>query len=278
MTYSRRLRRLSLFFYKNWELIMTKTILIFLFSFSVIGSDYFSSPFCVAHRANGFNEIENSFSAIRAASSYGARGIEIDVHHTKDGRTLVYHDKELKRLVKGKDCPIGRKMKDLFFQEIQQNCKLINGEAIPSLRDALKEVSLGHSHLFIEIKDNKITESDYQEVKEFFFNKGSQISFISFDSKVLHRVRSYRKRDAFFKKIKIIKLKSRADNINLAQYDGIDTKKISRYNVRKFQAQHKIVGVYTKNRKKEITSEFIKGVHFVTTDDYRLCKSILNSI
>ena len=251
---------------------MFKYLFLFFLSYQIFAND----TYCVAHRANGFNELENSLGAIKEASLNRVKGIEIDIHHTKDGVSLVYHDEKLERLVIGSQCPVGKKIKDLLYADILKNCKLQNGELIPTLKEALMEISLGNSKLFIEIKDNKITSQDYLDIKSLFHERVSQISFISFDSRVLRKIRDYRQKDPYFMMTKLIRLNSTGNNINIRYYDGVDAKKISRRKVREYQKQNKIVGVYTKNKKKDILSEFNKGVDFITTDNYKVCKKLLN--
>ena len=241
----------------------------------LLSQSLFAGTFCVAHRANGFGEIENSFAAIKAANTNRVDGIEIDIQHTLDGETIVYHDKELNRLVFGDECKKGLKISKYKKEDIEK-CKLDNGESIPTLKSVLEEVSLGRSILFIELKDGIITEKDYLDIKEVFRGKANQVIFISFDSKVLKKVKEYGKKDNFFSQTKVLRLRGNGNRINLRAYDGIDTSRIDQVNVVKYQQSGKIVGVYTKNTKEQIKREFKKGVHFITTDNYNLCNSLVS--
>lgn len=109
----------------------------------------------VAHRGLwGGNVIENSLSAYKNAVKNGYP-IEIDVHLTKDGHLVSFHDDTLVRMtgVEGKIC-------EKTLQELKQ--LRLNGtdQTIPTF-DELLEVVDGKVPLLIEIKpqkDKKIVE------------------------------------------------------------------------------------------------------------------------
>jgi len=56
----------------------------------VIGIDHF--PKIISHRGLSNRYIENTIPAIKAAVDANVEMIEIDVHETRDGRFIVYHD------------------------------------------------------------------------------------------------------------------------------------------------------------------------------------------
>ncbi|MGF1720695.1 hypothetical protein L4D20_11720 [Vibrio kyushuensis] len=58
-----------------------------------------TSGYITAHRGGGFNQPENSEAGIQYSISLGIRSTEIDVQVTKDGQVVVYHDKDLGRLL-----------------------------------------------------------------------------------------------------------------------------------------------------------------------------------
>ncbi|MEC9282512.1 MAG: glycerophosphodiester phosphodiesterase family protein [Bdellovibrionota bacterium] len=229
---------------------------------------------CVAHRALGYGGLENSLEAISQNVDQESWGLEIDIRHTRDGKTLVYHDTRLNRLVRGDQCPKKSKVSRLNFNEIIENCELANREKIPSLREALERLSFGNTKLFLEIKDNKITHQDYLDIFEFFSNRPEQIYFISFHKEVLEKIYQDSQLNAFLSKTKILLLKSNGNRLNLDRLHGIDTKKIGNKQVKKYQADGKLVGVYTKNHRSEIEEFIEKGVDFITTDKIPLCRSL----
>ncbi|NLW53600.1 MAG: hypothetical protein GXY99_01675 [Clostridiaceae bacterium] len=55
-----------------------------------------------AHRGSSKSQPENTMAAFEQAVADKAEGIELDVQRSRDGRLVVYHDENLKRLT-GKD-------------------------------------------------------------------------------------------------------------------------------------------------------------------------------
>jgi glycerophosphoryl diester phosphodiesterase len=98
----------------------------------------------IAHRSGGRTSdrlpvSENSIEMINYTHYFGSTGIEIDVQLTKDGIPILYHDADLNiRLIqKGAiSGPIG----DFTWLQLYTFVKLIHGERIPKLEDALRFV------------------------------------------------------------------------------------------------------------------------------------------
>lgn len=104
----------------------------------------------IGHR--GFTEggVENSIGALEAAHAAGADLVEMDVMQTKDGRFIVMHDANLKRLA-DQDIHV----KDLTLEELTQIT--ISGpgghtDLIPSLADYVTRADELGMMLLIEIK------------------------------------------------------------------------------------------------------------------------------
>jgi glycerophosphoryl diester phosphodiesterase len=98
----------------------------------------------VGHRAGGRTSdhlpvAENSIGMIKFASRQGATGIEIDIRLTSDGIPVLYHDNTLNLRLIQKNGLVGR-IEDYSFQQINTFVRLIDGESIPTLRDALDAV------------------------------------------------------------------------------------------------------------------------------------------
>lgn len=86
----------------------------------------------IAHRGLHDESImENSLGAFAKAAEAGM-AIELDVHLTKDGHLLVCHDFSLLR-VTGKEGEIEK----LTLKEIQDDYRLLDGQAIPTLEEVL---------------------------------------------------------------------------------------------------------------------------------------------
>ncbi|MCD8038118.1 MAG: glycerophosphodiester phosphodiesterase [Lachnospiraceae bacterium] len=88
---------------------------------------------------------ENSYSAIKLAADKGY-GIEFDVHLTKDGILVVFHDDTLSRV-----CGVNGYLKDYTFEELKLFCLMGTQEHIPSFEEALAAVD-GRVPLIIEYK------------------------------------------------------------------------------------------------------------------------------
>ena len=102
----------------------------------------------VAHR--GYHNIEkgipeNTMSAFREAIINNLI-IELDVHILKDGKIVVFHDDNLKRMTN-----IDKNIKDMSYDEIK-DIKLLNtNETIPLFENVLKLID-GQVPLIIELK------------------------------------------------------------------------------------------------------------------------------
>ena len=76
---------------------------------------------------------ENSLKAFQGAYDLGFRYMETDVHATKDGQLVAFHDDKLDRVTNSK-----RKVREINFSDLSQ--ALIGGtEPIPLLIELLEE-------------------------------------------------------------------------------------------------------------------------------------------
>ena len=109
----------------------------------VIRPEILRQPFWIlAHRGGGrMSErpphSENSVELIRIAQQFGANGVEIDVRLSKDGVPILYHDNTLNpRLVQ--KTPMLGPVEDYTFPQLRSFVRLIHGETIPTLDEALR--------------------------------------------------------------------------------------------------------------------------------------------
>ena len=103
-----------------------------------------------AHRGlhdNGSDAPENSMAAFRKAVDAGY-GMELDVHVTKDGIPVIFHDSKLERM-----CRVDGEIEDYTFEELQQFTLADSEERIPRLEDLLLMVR-GRVPLIVEIKSD----------------------------------------------------------------------------------------------------------------------------
>ena len=138
-------------------------------------------PFAIlAHRSGGRTSdllpaSENSTEIIKLASRLGATGIEIDVRFTKDGVPVLYHDDFLNlRLIQknGLTGPI----EHYTYQQLSSLVRLINGEKIPTLEEALETV-LNNTPLDFVWLDTKYVRSmnRVQAIQQKYLQKAKQM-------------------------------------------------------------------------------------------------------
>ncbi len=106
----------------------------------------------IAHRGASAYAPENTLAAFRTALDMGAKSLELDVRQTRDGRLVVIHDKNFKR-VGGSRCAV----RNLTWHE----ARLIDmgswfhvrfkGERLPLLEEVL-DLAGPRTELFIELK------------------------------------------------------------------------------------------------------------------------------
>lgn len=134
-------------------------------------------PFAIlAHRSGGRTSdllpaSENSLEIIKLASRLGATGIEIDVRYTKDGIPILYHDNTLNLRLIQKNGLAGP-IEDYTYQQLSSLVRLINGEKIPTLEDALETVINNTSLRFVWLDTKYIGSMDkVQAIQQKFLQK-----------------------------------------------------------------------------------------------------------
>jgi glycerophosphoryl diester phosphodiesterase len=98
---------------------------------------YFATtrPHLLAHRGLSQHRSdidENSIAAFEEALKHGATHIESDVHATKDGVAVLFHDDDLERVA---GLPL--KISEITFTELTE-IPLIHGSKVPSLLEVLE--------------------------------------------------------------------------------------------------------------------------------------------
>lgn len=90
-----------------------------------------SGPIPFAHRGGASAAAENTMSAFADAVALGYRYVETDVHATKDGRLVAFHDPDLERT-----CGIKANIADLTWEELSR-ARVSGQEPIPLLSELL---------------------------------------------------------------------------------------------------------------------------------------------
>lgn len=137
----------------------------------------------VAHRGASGLELENTAAAFVAAGNRSYWGIETDVHRTADGRFVVIHDDDTRRValcdlpVEGTDFELLRSLamkdKDGFIR--RDLC-------IPTLQEYIRICKKYEKFSVLELK-NRFTPEDIARIVEIIREEGwlEKTVFISFD-------------------------------------------------------------------------------------------------
>lgn len=132
-----------------------------------------------AHRGSSHTYIENSMAAFRQAVADGADGVELDVQRTKDGRLVVFHDENLKRLTRLNKC-----LWEVSWEEIQTLTLGDTSENIPSLEEVLDLFKKTDITVNIELKNSLyLYRGMEQEVFDLVadFEMENQVLYSSFN-------------------------------------------------------------------------------------------------
>lgn len=114
--------------------------------------------------------------------------IEIDIHLTKDGQIVVFHDENTERM-----CGVNGKIEEMTLDEIKNLSLLETSEKIPTLQEVLSLVR-GQVFLLIEFKVvNKNTEKLCKKANEILTEYKGKYLVQSFYPQVLSWYKKYRK-------------------------------------------------------------------------------------
>ncbi|MFY0654865.1 MAG: hypothetical protein JXQ96_22725 [Cyclobacteriaceae bacterium] len=106
----------------------------------------------IGHKGAAGYAPENTLASLQKAIDMGVDMIEIDVHMTKDGEVVVFHDEDVSRTTNGTG-----KIHELTLEEVKQLDagswfgEEFAGEQVPTLREAIDLVH-GSADILIDIK------------------------------------------------------------------------------------------------------------------------------
>ncbi len=121
-----------------------------------------------AHR--GLHDInqgvpENSLKAFKLAAEAGY-GAELDVQLSKDGKVVVFHDDDLKRV-----CGIDKRVDEFTFEELNKMSLLETDQTIPLFTEVLETFGKGKGPLIVELKNGpknkELCEKTYEILKTY---------------------------------------------------------------------------------------------------------------
>ena len=98
----------------------------------------------LAHRSGGrtsdlLGVSENSLEMIGLSENLGSTGVEIDIRLTRDNVPILYHDEDINIRLTQKS-PLNGPISNFTYPEITRFIRLVNGEQIPTLEDALNKI------------------------------------------------------------------------------------------------------------------------------------------
>ena len=175
---------------------------------------------------------ENLLSSFKKSFSLGF-GIETDIHLTKDGEFVCFHDFTLNRIFKKK-----MSVKNLNYSYLKK-LSVNQNKSIPLLKDVL-EISKNKYPLLIELKP-KLSKKNLQKlIKET--SKYSKCTFISFNHKNifnLQKIKSNIKVGLSFSNISSIKeiinaSKNKRINCYVLDKTFLNNKKIQNLKIEKY--------------------------------------------
>ena len=153
----------------------------------------------VAHRGGSALAPENTLAAFRNALTLPIDAIELDVHMSRDGHAIVFHDYTVEKKTNGSGNILD--LDFAYLRSLNAAAHFPGGwpepQQIPTLREVL-DLLKGHVQVYIEIKPSKRdkTYGRYPNIAETVIAELrtagmlDQISIISFDWFILPLVKS----------------------------------------------------------------------------------------
>ena len=135
----------------------------------------------IAHRGASFDAPENTLAAMKLGWAQNADAVELDLWLSKDGKLIVFHDKDTKRFETN-----ARPITNLTLAEARQldvgawKGEAFKGEFIPTLESILATVPKG-KRIVLEIKDGPHTIPEFTRVLRASGLAEQQLVVISFN-------------------------------------------------------------------------------------------------
>lgn len=156
-------------------------------------------PQRVAHRGGSHLAPQNTLAAFRNALTLPVDVIELDVHMSRDGHAIVFHDYTVDKLTNGHGNILD--LDFAYLRSLNAAAHFPGGwpepQQIPTLREVL-DLARGHVQVYIEIKPSRrdSTYGSYPHIAETVIEEVrtaamlDQVLIISFDWTVLPLVKS----------------------------------------------------------------------------------------
>jgi glycerophosphoryl diester phosphodiesterase len=243
---------------------------------AVQGLSFAQNP-VIAHRGafKAKNLPENSIASLQEAIRLQCAGSEFDVRMTVDDSLIINHDPHYQ----------GKEIETTSFQELR-TIPLSNGEALPTLRQYLKEGMANNrlTRLVLEIKPSGlskergklIAEKAVRLVQEL--NAAPYIVYISFDYDILKRVKEVSPgAETQYLNGNVSPEQLKADGITGADYHYSVFKKHPEW-IEQAQKQNIVLNAWTVNGKEDMQWLLSNKFQFITTNEPELLLSLWNSM
>lgn len=222
----------------------------------------------IAHRGLSALAPENTIKAFElAAAEESFYGIECDIHESKDGQFIVFHDDDLKRMAKS-----NQKVEDLTYDELSR-FEIVSGskvkqyphQSIPRLSDFLTICEESKKAAIIEIKKINDIEHLNDLLTLFDHYPTLEIIVISFNLNYLKYIRALSDIPLQYLTDKITEeliYDLRVNKIDFSiQKDSFKPNQILKLKKKGF-----MVATFTVNKKSALKQLSSIGIDYVTTD------------
>ena len=225
----------------------------------------------IAHRGYWKTEgsAQNSISSLQNTYKIGVYGSEFDVHITRDGEVVVFHDDDVE----------GIKIENANYADIKDK-RLKNGERIPKLQEYLAAAkSLGNMKLILEVKEH-ILKSDEDRCIDATLKMvneaglADRTEYISFSKHACDYIVQHAPKS----KVSYLNGDLSPREAKEAGYAGIDYEDSVCMDhpswIKEARQLGLVTNVWTVNDLKEIKYFFRQGIDFVTTNEPEKAKAL----
>lgn len=229
----------------------------------------------IAHR--GFWDCEgsaqNSITALVKAQEARVFGSELDIIVTSDGVAVVHHDSHIN----------GLRIDSTPYDRIK-DCKIKNGEVLPTLEDYLRQGMKDKKvKLILEVKPHNTADKEDCAalivtglVEKWRMQK--QVEYISFSLNVCRKIKEADPRA----RVSYLEGNLSPEDIKRAGLDGIDYHfSLFKRHPDWIERAHRLgltVNAWTVNRADDMQWLVEKGIDYLTTDKPLLLKDIINQL
>ncbi len=225
----------------------------------------------IAHRGYWKTEgsAQNSLSSLRNAYGIGVYGSEFDVHITRDGEVVVFHDDDVD----------GVCIENANYADLKDK-RLSNGERIPTLREYLNAAkTLGKMKLILEVKEHKQPADEDRCVDAVL----SQVAEAGMASRTEYISFSKHACDCLVGRDKTLKVSYLNGDLSpreakAAGYAGIDYEDtVLNANpewIKQARELGLVTNVWTVDNLAAVQAFFDKGIDFVTTNEPHRAKAL----